>query len=61
MQPSDVIAAVSLVTSVVAIIISFLVTRRQNDLATKDLTLTAYSNAVQGILDLKDPRDAQRG
>jgi len=44
MQPSDVVAVVSLAISAVAIIVSFLVARKQTELATKDLTLTAYSN-----------------
>jgi hypothetical protein len=58
MQFSDVLVlaslAISALFSLVAITVSFLVARRQNELATKDLTLTAYSHAVQEILNMKD-------
>jgi hypothetical protein len=50
----QVIAAVSFIVSLIAVAVSFLVARRQNALSAKDLTLTAYSTAVQGILGLKD-------
>lgn len=54
MQFSDILAVVSLLVSLIAIALGTWIALRQHVVAGKDLTLTAYSHAIQAILGLKD-------